>query len=109
MDRNELTQLLTEAFKEYEYWHVPNLRARVKQPDAYIREVLKEIADYIPAGDFAGTFRLNNDTRNALNLGTRALGAGAPKVEPKMEEYQSEMDVATEDDDDNLEMEDVKP
>lgn len=101
MDENDLTELLTNLFQEYEYYHLSTLKTRTRQPEAYIRQLLGRIAEYVPAGDHAGTFRLNADTRNAMKMGAGSMGAAAPKLE----DYQSGTDFVTEDD---LEMEDVK-
>lgn len=101
MDENDLTELLTNLFKQYPHWHLSTLKGRTNQPEAYLRQILAKIAEYVPAGDFAGTFRLNADTRNAMKLGDAVSGG----IAPKLESYQSGTDLAS---DDDLAMEDVK-
>lgn len=101
MERDQLLNLLTEAFREYEYYHIGTLKQRTKQPEAFIRDILKDIAVYVPAGDHAGTFKLNEDMRRVNSVQRQDVAA------PKVEGYTSEMDEGS-DDDDKVEMEDVK-
>lgn len=100
---DQMLDLLFDAFQDYDYYRASTLRARIRQPETYIREMLGQIATLITTGDYAGTWRLNGDMRRTK--GSAAHGGMAPKI--KEEDLPSELDVGT--DDDNLEMEDVKP
>ncbi|OJJ46126.1 hypothetical protein ASPZODRAFT_133124 [Penicilliopsis zonata CBS 506.65] len=58
MPRNELVDLLYQCFREYRYWPFKSLRARLNQPDAYLKETLELIAHLVKTGDFANTWEL---------------------------------------------------
>ncbi|KAF2769466.1 hypothetical protein EJ03DRAFT_327317 [Teratosphaeria nubilosa] len=51
MEWGELTHRLEDCFKEYKYWSMQNLRNRLHQPEAYIKEVLEPIAILSRSGD----------------------------------------------------------
>ncbi|KAF2013270.1 hypothetical protein BU24DRAFT_233675 [Aaosphaeria arxii CBS 175.79] len=57
--RNDLIDLLHSCFDEYAYWPMKQLKAKTKQPEAYLKEVLSEIADLVKAGSFASCWRRN--------------------------------------------------
>jgi transcription initiation factor TFIIF subunit beta len=58
MPKNELLDMLFELFEEFPYWAIKGLRAKVQQPEAYLREVLMEIADYHKVGPYASLWSL---------------------------------------------------
>lgn len=58
MPRNELMDLLFESFEEYPYWSIKGLRARVEQPEVYLRDVLSSIADLHKRGPYSGNWSL---------------------------------------------------
>lgn len=58
MPRNELLDLLFELFDQYPYWSIKGLRAKVQQPEVYLREVLTSIADLHKRGPYTGNWSL---------------------------------------------------
>ncbi|KAH9822337.1 transcription initiation factor IIF, beta subunit-domain-containing protein, partial [Melampsora americana] len=54
MPRTELLDALFAGFLRYEYWSMKSLRDQTKQPEAYLREVLSEIATLLKAGPYVG-------------------------------------------------------
>lgn len=54
--RNELIDMLHAAFDEWKYWPLKTLKARVQQPEAYLKEVLSDMAVLIKSGPRAGTW-----------------------------------------------------
>jgi len=48
----------SNSFEEFPYWAIKGLRAKVQQPEAYLREVLMEIADYHRVGPYASLWSL---------------------------------------------------
>ncbi|WAR60951.1 hypothetical protein PtB15_13B202 [Puccinia triticina] len=54
MPRTELIDALFASFLRYDYWATKTLRAQVKQPEAYLKEVLSEIATLLKAGPYNG-------------------------------------------------------
>ena len=58
MPRNQLLDLLFSLFREREHWSVRLLRERTQQPEAYLKEVLGEIAFMHRSGEHNGTWEL---------------------------------------------------
>lgn len=78
MPRNALFDLLLQKFSEYPYWGLKNLRAQVKQPEAYLRQVLEDMAVLIKQGDFAMTWTLKDEYKQKVELSQDRQGAVAP-------------------------------
>lgn len=92
--RNDLIDLLHSCFDEYRYWPMKALKARTKQPEAYLKEVLVEIAQLVKGGPFASNWMRTSmfDNRDLTNQAD-ALAPGA--------------ELADDDGEEELEMEDV--
>lgn len=58
MPRNELYDALFERFKEKQDWTLRDLRARTQQPEAYLKEVLSEVASLHRTGEKVGLWSL---------------------------------------------------
>ena len=58
MPRNQLLDMLFVLFREREQWPIKILREKTQQPEAYLKEVLSEIASYHRKGEFSGTWGL---------------------------------------------------
>lgn len=58
MPRNQLLDMLFSLFREREHWPVKVLRERTQQPEAYLKEVLSEIAFMHRSGEHNGTWEL---------------------------------------------------
>lgn len=104
MPRNQLLDALFSAFREREHWSVKNLRERTQQPEAYLKEVLSEIAFMHRSGEHNGTWEL---MANFKGDGIKSENVPLPPggVEGlKMEEDEDEDDS---DDDDDEDMEEV--
>ncbi|KAI0045982.1 hypothetical protein FA95DRAFT_1494707 [Auriscalpium vulgare] len=56
--RNQLLDMLFELFRERAHWPVKLLRERTRQPEAYVREILAEIAVLHRSGEFVGNWEL---------------------------------------------------
>jgi len=77
--RNVLIDQLLELFGQYPYWSLKNLRARLQQPEAYLRQVLEDIAVLIRQGDFAMTWTLKDEYKDRIDVEDRV---GALQVAP---------------------------
>lgn len=66
MDRNDLIDALQRCFRRYRYWSMKALRAELKQPEAWIKEVLEGIAVLVRSGDFAMNYTLRSDMQNII-------------------------------------------
>ncbi|KAK9461396.1 transcription initiation factor IIF, beta subunit-domain-containing protein [Lipomyces oligophaga] len=56
--RNELYDLLFKLFEEYDYWGMRGLRERTHQPEAYLKEVLDNVAVLNKKGPYASKYSL---------------------------------------------------
>jgi len=77
MPKNELLDMLFELFEEFPYWAIKGLRAKVQQPEAYLREVLMEIADYHRVGPYASLWSLKS-TFTAMRKNQEQQNKGGP-------------------------------
>lgn len=77
MPRNQLLDELFRHFQERERWSIKVLRDRTQQPEAYLKEVLSEIADLNRSGEFNGTWELKP---NFKGEGVRRIAALSPRV-----------------------------
>lgn len=65
MPQNELLDLIYQCFREYKYWPFKNLKARLRQPEAYLKQTLEMVAHLVKAGDFAMTWELKPEARES--------------------------------------------
>ena len=77
MPRNQLLDELFRHFQERERWSIKVLRDRTQQPEAYLKEVLSEIADLNRSGEFNGTWELKP---NFKGEGVRRVVTLSPRV-----------------------------
>lgn len=101
MPQNELLDLIFQCFREYNFWSMKALRARLKQPEAYLRETLEKVADMPRSGRFAMHWTLKKE--NKVDISDEVPADAAPEVE---EPEDSEM-MDGDDEDDDLKFEDV--
>ncbi|ORY22382.1 transcription initiation factor IIF, beta subunit-domain-containing protein [Naematelia encephala] len=79
LEKNELVDRMLSLFADKPYWGIPALKATLKQPDAYMREILREIADPIKEGQYANMWKLKNgmggdETIKGDGLGVKGEG-----------------------------------
>jgi hypothetical protein len=46
--------MLQSCFKEYRYWSLKGMSERLQQPVEFVRETLKEVAEYQATGPYHG-------------------------------------------------------
>ncbi|KAI0950676.1 hypothetical protein AcW1_007923 [Taiwanofungus camphoratus] len=107
MPRDQLLDELFHAFQERERWSIKVLRERTQQPEAYLKEVLGEIAFLHRSGEHNGTWEL---MANYKGEGIKAENVPGPSYTPdyagatpgedvKMEGEDNDDDDEDEDDD----------
>lgn len=105
IERNALFDRIFAVFRQFKYCSMKVMRERVRQPEAYIREALEEIADLSKSGPFAMNWSLKPENLKGLDIAyaTENIAPGGPEGDD------SDMgDIEDEDeDDDNVKMEDV--
>ncbi|OBZ66169.1 Cytochrome c [Grifola frondosa] len=105
MPRDQLLDELFRAFQEREHWSIKVLRERTQQPEAYLKEVLSEIAFLHRSGEHNGTWELMANFKGegikAENVpgpsATTQYGVAPGEVKAEAEEEDEEKD---EDEDD---------
>ena len=101
LDRPELTDRLFALFSDKPYWGIPALKASLKQPDAWLREVLKDVAEPIKEGTYANMWALKEGWR----VGVKAKGIeGKMEIDAEGQEGDAE---GFEDDEDDADLEEV--
>ena len=115
MPENDLLDLLVAKFGQYRFWTLHNLKAKLRQPEAYLKQTLEKIAKNVKVGDMANTWTLKTQedgmdaellalgTENAMRTAKDEVAPGALYGLDDDDDFGSGMD-----DDDNVEMEDVK-
>ncbi|KAL2831757.1 transcription initiation factor IIF, beta subunit-domain-containing protein [Aspergillus cavernicola] len=76
MPQNELLDLIYQCFRDYRYWPFKGLKARLRQPEAYLKQTLEMIAHLVKSGDFAMTWELKPEAKES-----NYSNAVAPKEE----------------------------
>lgn len=107
MPQNELLDLIFACFREYNYWGMKALRARLQQPEAYLRETLEKVADLPKSGKFAMNWTLKPEFKNADRDNITDLAPGAEAGGDGIED--SDMGDGDDEDDADLKFEDTMP
>lgn len=110
MERGALFDALSKCFAEFKYWSLRALRTRLRQPEAYIKEALDDVAVLVRSGDFAMTYKLKPEFEAARIADQTAV---KDEVAPQMKSDEEESDQGTgdeagSDDDDPMDFEEVK-
>ncbi|KAK4507456.1 hypothetical protein PRZ48_001191 [Zasmidium cellare] len=108
MPEDKLLDALQHCFRQYSYWSMSALRAQLRQPDVWIKEVLDKIAVLVRSGDFTGTYKLNDNTARLLNIAGSDLKEEAAPIKSEVESDQGTGDEMGDDDEDLGDFEDVK-
>ena len=66
MPENELMDLLFKCFSRFAYWPLRALKANVRQPEAWLRQVLEQIAILQKTGTFANTWTLKDEYQHMV-------------------------------------------
>ena len=62
--RNQLLDLLFTHFRDTPRWPIKVLRERTQQPEAFLKEVLNEIATLHRSGEFNGMWELKENFKD---------------------------------------------
>lgn len=82
MPQNELLDLIYQAFREYKYWPFKTLKARLRQPEAYLKQTLEMVAHLVKSGDFAMTWELKPEAKESSYANTMAYGNAKEELPP---------------------------
>ncbi|KAI9925026.1 hypothetical protein ASPWEDRAFT_45159 [Aspergillus wentii DTO 134E9] len=82
MPQNELLDLIYQCFREFKYWPFKNLRARLQQPEAYLKQTLEMVAHLVKSGDFAMTWELKPEAKESNYMNALAYGNAKEELPP---------------------------
>lgn len=108
LERTELTDRLFGLFSEKPYWSIVTLRKTLKQPDAWLREVLKDLAEQVQSGEYLHMWKLKDSWKRTDVKPDRQGQAGKNEVKGEMDseaedEEDDDDEDGDEDDDEDLE------
>ncbi|KAI5990687.1 transcription initiation factor IIF, beta subunit-domain-containing protein [Pisolithus marmoratus] len=100
MPRNQLLDMLFQLFQEQPRWSIKPLRERTQQPEAYLKEVLNEIATLHRSGEYNGLWELSEIfVKEGVSEAENVPGPSSPAsvADATMDDYDED------DDDDDME------
>lgn len=78
MSETELTRAIFDCFKEYQYWPIKALKARMHQPESYLKAELKKYAVLVKSGPFNGKWRLKDEWKATAQITDQVAEAPEP-------------------------------
>ncbi|KIW95232.1 uncharacterized protein Z519_03816 [Cladophialophora bantiana CBS 173.52] len=99
VDKHVLIDKLLDLFRQHRIWGLRDLKAKVNQPEAYLRETLSEIAFMWKSGDFNGKWELKQEFKQQDTLLQNPTGV---EVAPKVEDSDMDTKSGVEDDEDDV-------
>ena len=85
MPQNELLDLIMKCFREYKYWPLKALKDRLKQPEAYLKSTLENVAQLIRQGPFAMKWQLKPEMRLSSYADTEEFSDLKDEVAPELD------------------------
>ena len=114
MPRNQLLDQLFALFRETARWSIRPLRERTQQPEAYLKEVLAEIAFLHKSGEYNGLWELKEVFRDEgvrlsiqplisrfINSSGHQMKAENVPGPSSLDDVKTEMEIDEDDDDDD--------
>ncbi|KAJ2493508.1 hypothetical protein IWW37_000597 [Coemansia sp. RSA 2050] len=106
MDRKDLMELLFACFEKHMYWGFKGLVEETRQPTAYLKEVLADIAFLNKRGPYVSTYSLKPEFRKASGEAAAALVAAAAASVHGSSSADRHADLGSDEDLDNLDEDD---
>lgn len=97
MSEGDLQSRLFTCFQEHEYWTMKAFRAKLVQPEAFLKQILEEIAVMNKTGPFSGKWSLKPEYKSSLG----AMAGGSSEAPVNIDDDEDM------EDDEGEEMEDV--
>lgn len=95
MPRNQLLDQIFSLFRETPHWGIRPLREKTQQPEAYLKEVLSEVAFLHRSGEHSGFFELKENYKDEGMKGENVPGPlpGDTKMEDEDDEDDEDEDM----------------
>lgn len=103
MEEGDIVRAILQLFGQHRYWGLRDLKARLNQPEAWVKENLDKIAIMHRAGDFNGRWELKDEYKSNDAL----RNASGVAKEEDLDGTDLDMDMKTEESDDMDDFEDV--
>lgn len=109
ISQEALLDAIHKCFRRYKYWSLKALRNELRQPEAYIKSTLENVATLVRSGDFAMNYQLKPEFANIAE----GVDVKEETAVVKSEEEESDVGVGVEEsememDGDDLEGDDVE-
>lgn len=101
MDEVQLTSRLFQCFNDKPYWGIPALKSLLQQPDQWLREVLRKVADQIKEGPYANMWKLKDSWKLENGEASDAKASGENEDEDDDMEGDEKPDLGWDEDDDD--------
>lgn len=82
MPQNELLDLIFACFRRHKYWPFKSLKAELRQPEAYLKQTLEQVAHLVKSGDFAMTWELKPEARESNYVNAMAYQEAKEELPP---------------------------
>ncbi|KAJ5118110.1 Transcription initiation factor IIF beta subunit [Penicillium atrosanguineum] len=82
MPQNELLDRIFDCFRQFQYWPFKTLKAKLQQPEAYLKETLELVAHLVKSGDFAMTWELKPEAQQSNYAMMAAYGDAKAELPP---------------------------
>ncbi|KAJ5114452.1 hypothetical protein NUU61_000211 [Penicillium alfredii] len=93
MPQNELLDLIFQCFREFRYWPFKTLKAKLQQPEAYLKQTLEMVAHLVKSGDFAMTWELKPEATQSSYSHSAPYGDAKAELAPGVDDtFDSEDD-----------------
>lgn len=107
LPKKELLDLLFKLFDEYDYWSLKGLKERTRQPEAYLKESLEQVAMLVKKGPYALKYTLKSEYKKLKEAERAAtLGELAQNADDE-EQTEIAANEQEEEEMEDIEMEDV--
>ena len=107
--QNELLDLIFSCFSQFSYWHLKSLKAKLNQPEQYLRENLETVAELVKTGRFSNTWTLKPEYKVDQYRDIKEELAPEDHEPADGGSDMGEDDGADDEDEDEVKMEDVLP
>ncbi|WVN88561.1 uncharacterized protein L203_103772 [Cryptococcus depauperatus CBS 7841] len=108
LERNELTDRIFQCFRDHPYWSLAALKQTLEQPDAWLREVMRDVAEQVKEGKYIGYWQLKKEWREDAWKGPEGQEVKGEVQRDVKNEIKEEKDVKTEIDDNEEEDDDLE-
>lgn len=105
MDKRELMAKIFDCFKQFEYWSIKNLKAKLKQPEQWLRENLEEVAAMEKGGTFTQKWRLKEEYRRTIQAQNK--GFDDNEIDEDDEDENQNIEEEDDEEDSDMDLEDV--